>query len=225
MGLYLVIPPTLEPVTRDEVKLQSRISDPSQDSRVDRFISSARSYAENRLGRQLMNATWRLTLDNFPNSIGGSPWYQSVSQNFPSYSQFYNGRYCDHRIIILPRPPLVSLTSIRYYDVAGTLQTFSSSNYVVDTFGEPGRVQLKALTLWPVTQDRINAVQIDFVAGYGTDRENVPADIRHAIETIAAHAYEHREAVIETDSGMKLVSVPLLADDLLDLHRVEMYTY
>jgi uncharacterized phiE125 gp8 family phage protein len=221
MGLTQITPPTIEPVTRDEVKLQARISDPSQDARVDRFIASARAYAENRIGRQLLNATWRLTMDCFPGQWN-SPWGQAV-RALRSWRQYCDPR--DFRLIMLPKPPLVSVTNVKYYDIAGTLQTLDPSQYVVDTFGEPGRLQLKAYTSWPVTQDRVSAVQIDFVAGYGARPDNVPADIKHAIETIAAHAYEHREAVVEMERGTQIVSVPLLADDLLDLRRVEMYLY
>jgi len=203
MALTLVTPPVGEPVSRDEVKLHARITDPSQDERVDRFIASARQYAENRLGRQLLNATWRLTLERFPQGC------------VPE----------DYRVIILPRPPLVSVTHIKYYAVDGTLQTLPAGYYVVDTDHTPGRVQLKANVSWPETEDRLGAVQITFVAGYGSSPALVPADIRHAIETLAAHAYEHREAVVETESGVKIVETPLLANALLDLQRVEMYLY
>lgn len=217
MILKQITPPTLEPVTRAELNLHARISDPSQWDRVDRYIASARSYAENRLGRQLVNATWRLSLDSFPNAVR---W--DARPNTSNTTCFVPN---DYRLILLPKPPLVSVSWIKYYAVDGTLTTLDSTLYNVDTDSEPGRIQLKWTASWPTTDDRIGAVQIQFVAGYGADPADVPADIKHAIETIAAHAYENREAVMETDRGIQLVRVPLLGDELLDLHRVQMYLY
>lgn len=219
MGLTLVTSPTLEPVTRDEVKLHCRITDPSQDSRVDRFIMSARSYAENRLGRQLVNATWRMTLDRFPDTMGNTSGSSSV------WSMPIISSWSDQRLIVLPRPPLSSVTWVKYYDLDNTLQTFSSANYTVDTDSQPGRIQLNYAVAWPFTRDRLNAVQIQFVAGFGGTAAFVPDDIKHAIEMLAAHYYEHREAVTETNNSIQMIPVPLAVDDLLDLHRVEMYLY
>jgi uncharacterized phiE125 gp8 family phage protein len=205
MGLVLVTPPAAEPVSRDQVKDQCRITSDSENSRIDRYVVSARAYAENRLGRQLVNATWRLTFDHFP-------WSSAGRQTFDPYNS---------HAIVVPRPPLVSVTSIQYVDITGVLQTLGPSTYTVDTDSEPGRIALAPNCYWPATYPQINAVKVTYVAGYGTDGTLVPEEIKLAIEMLAAHFYERREATTEA----KLMTVPLAVDDLLDLCRIEQYVY
>jgi uncharacterized phiE125 gp8 family phage protein len=207
MGLKLITAPGVEPISRDTLKLHSRISGTDQDDMIDRYITAARMYCENRLGKQLINATWRLTLDQFPH-VCERPYY-------PARAAFAQA----HNVIDLPRCPLVSVTSVQYVDAAGVTQTLSDSYYVVDTSTEPGRLQLKVAYSWPVTADQIAAVTVTFVAGYGTSATDVPMDIRSAITMLAAHYYEHRE----TTTDLRLMEVPFAVDCLLDLHRVDRY--
>lgn len=66
--------------------------------------------------------------------------------------------------------PLQSITSIKSVDHNGAVRnsTFASSNYLVDTYSRPGRVQLKVSASWPaVTLRELNGLAIRFVAGYG----------------------------------------------------------
>lgn len=209
MALKLITPPAMEPVSRNDVKLRSRITDSSQDDSIDRYIVSARRYVENRLERQLIQATWKQSFDRFP-----SPCDRTRDKDLrrPSFSD-------PSRVLVLDRPPLISVTSIQYYDSAGVLQTWDASNYVVDNFSEPGRIQLADGSMWPVTAYRLNAVQVTYVAGYGADSSNVPDDIKHAIEMLASHYYENREAV----GDVRMYEVPLTVDALLDLHRIDFF--
>ena len=104
-------------------------------------------------------------------------------------------------------PPLSSVTSIKYYDTDETVATFSSSNYIVDTHSEPGRIELQYSEVWPSTVLRpINGVEIIFVAGYGA-ASAVPDVIKHAIKILIAHCYENRELVIQTGAVPK--GIPL----------------
>lgn len=87
----------------------------------------------------------------------------------------------------------------------------SASDYIVDTANEPGRICLAPNSSWPTTQsDRINAVEITFVCGYG-DPPDVPYGIKSAILMTAAHLYENREATIATN----LKEVPIGVESLL----------
>ena len=70
--------------------------------------------------------------------------------------------------VILPRPPLVSVSSLKYYDVDGTQQTLATSYYDVDVFAEPGRVLLAYNQTWPSTRLMNNAVEIIYQTGYMT---------------------------------------------------------
>lgn len=144
--LQLITPPTAEPIYLAEARQHLKDPPVSEDTRIALLIAQARERAEHRTGRQLMAATFDLHLDCWPD--------------------------CAH--IALPRPPLQSVTHVKYYDVNGDLQTFASSSYHVDAVSEPGRLVLAAGAAWPALQERPNAVVVRFVCGYA-DTYNVPA--------------------------------------------------
>src|SRR5206468_1848101 len=69
MALSLVFPPFQEPITADQVKTFARIatSDTTEDDLLTDFmIPAARQRAEAATNRQLIWASYRLTLDGFP---------------------------------------------------------------------------------------------------------------------------------------------------------------
>src|SRR5690606_35674253 len=44
-------------------------------------------------------------------------------------------------------------------------------------------------------------LEIDYVAGYGTEAADVPADLKHAMPVPVAYWFENRDAVIVAGSG------------------------
>jgi uncharacterized phiE125 gp8 family phage protein len=74
-------------------------------------------------------------------------------------------------VIELP-PPLVSVTSVKYFDLAGVEQTIDPSAYIVDPASEPGRVT--PATAWPATKCRTGAVNVVAICGYGPDDKCTP---------------------------------------------------
>ena len=96
--------------------------------------------------------------------------------------------------LVLLYPPLSSVTSVKYYDSDNTLQTLDSSVYLVDTYSEPGTITLAPNQSWPSVKDRVNAVQVEYVAGYGTSSSDVPEEARQTIIALAVDMYEHPEA-------------------------------
>jgi uncharacterized phiE125 gp8 family phage protein len=167
MGLSLVTAPTVEPISLIEAKASLKIDTDDDNEPLDALIRAARFRCETITGRQLMTATWELRLDAFP---------------------------CSY-VIEIPKPPLLSITSISYVDTAGATQVWNSSNYLVDAPAGPfagfGRVQPAYGISWPSTRsDTLNAVLIRFTAGYGAAAEAVPADIRYAIRLLLNAWYE-----------------------------------
>ena len=77
--------------------------------------------------------------------------------------------------IELPGP--VSSVTVKYIDEAGTEQTLDQADYIVDSASEPGYAVPGVGKAWPATYDRINAVNVDVVAGYGDSEVNVPKGI------------------------------------------------
>lgn len=174
--------PTLNPVTRAEALVHMNLMGTTvDDDKVDRLIAAATGRAQNYTNRQFITGTYTTTMENFP--LDGSP-------------------------IWLRWPPLVSVTSITYTDIAGDTQTWASSNYVVDTSGEPGKVALADGASYPSVQTNpgVDAVTIIYVAGYGaTEAAAVtatPAAIKNAVLMEVTELYEHIMATTERPVSM-----------------------
>lgn len=192
MSLKLVTAPTVEPVTLAEAKDWARIDGTEEDGLISGLISSARSLSETFTRRSFINTSWRLSLDKFP------------SQNY----------------IVLPQTPLSSVTTLKYYDTSGVLQTYSSALYSVDTDSEPGRLILNPDGDWPNIQtDKLSAVQVNYISGYGATADLVPADIKTAIKMLVAHWYDVRPAV----SIENLKEVPMAYSNLLWQYKVHRF--
>lgn len=56
--------------------------------------------------------------------------------------------------------------------------------------------------------------EIRFIAGYGNEWENVPADLRQAVFLLAAHFYENR-----SEGGLSGTTVPSAVLTLIEAHR------
>jgi uncharacterized phiE125 gp8 family phage protein len=97
-------------------------------------------------------------------------------------------------MIVLPRAPVQSLSSIGYYDSNGTLQTLSASQYTVTWRASQGESLPPTASTWPTTRTRTNAVIVTYIAGW-TTAALVPANVKHLIKLWISHFYENREPV------------------------------
>lgn len=185
MGLALITAPAIEPVTRDEAKLHSRIETYDDDQYVDSLIATARRRVEDFTNRALINQTWEVSMDTAP----------------------------AQRILRLPKPPLYIVNSIKYYNEADVESLYGTANYRFDTTdSQGGRIVLKDGSGWPTGLRYTSSIVIRFVAGYGTTAALVPEPIRHAIKLLVAHWYENREPV---NVGNIVNEIQLMVDHLL----------
>lgn len=101
--------------------------------------------------------------------------------------------------LCLPRPPLSSVLSVKYYDTQGSEQTLASSFYLVRTpWRAPGTIERAPDQTWPGLQgDRSHPVTIRFRAGYASG--SVPATIKQAIRFLVTQWYEQRLSVGKAD--------------------------
>lgn len=164
-ALTQTVAPTEQPITLQAAKDHLRIETADEDGSIKGMMLAARRFCELSTGRQFVTATWTLKLDAFPATD----------------------------TILVPLPPLQSVTSITYIDTAGSTQTLATSVYDVDTDSEPGRISLAYNQSWESTRSDKNAVIVTFVAGYGAATA-VPADLKAVIQLVLADLYEHREA-------------------------------
>ena len=187
-SLSRTVAPTLQPVSLEEVYAHVRVADRSADTLalLNRLIDTAARLAEEITRRALLTQTWQLKLDAFPPSE-----------------------------ILLPRPPLQSVTAIQYVDTSGETQTLGAEVYTVDTAHDPGRVLLAASQTWPAIRGEPNDVTITYVAGW-TAAASVPQTIRHAILMLVHHWYDFPTEVI---TGTIVNRVPWAAENLLLMER------
>lgn len=188
-----VTPPASEPVTLAEAMAQVRVVDESEQDQVEDLIQTAREMAERYVARALVKRTLKLTLDAFPSGSGS---------------------------IRLPMPPLVSVSSVKYTDTEGVEQTLSSSLYQVDTASEPARIVPAYGQVWPSTRDELNAVRVEYVAGYGDDATEIPWRFKQAVLLILGDLYEHRETTVVGTISSEIESVGVR--NLLGPERVKM---
>lgn len=190
-NLVLVTAPLTEPISLTDAKAHLRVNTKDDDEDIDKIIVAATSFAETILRRRLITQSYDLFLDGFPT---------------------------DDEWVIVPFPPLIAVTTVKYNQESDGIQTtMPSADYIVDSNRDPGRIALAFDKTWPDTRDIINAVEIRFQAGYGASHQDVPGDIRHAIKIMISHFYEHREPVIP---GTVIAKVPDSARALLWHHRV-----
>lgn len=162
MNHYRIAAPVSEPVTLADAKTHLRVDVPDDDAYIEALIAVARTAAEDRLQRTLVNTAWRLTLDGFPPAI------------------------------MLPMPPLVSVQSVQFRSADGEWLTLDAQDYDVDPVNEPGYVVPAPGVRWPSVGAGINGVQVNYTAGYGATGTSVPAPIRHWLLLALSDLYHQR---------------------------------
>lgn len=179
--LQVVVEPTAEPVTLAEAKAHLRVLHSTEDALIQRFLNVARAHVETLTGRAIITRQLKLVRDGF---AGRMP---------------------------LPRPPLISVTSVTYLDTAGAEQTLPTSVYEVTKAELGGEITCAAGSVWPETINRRRTVAILFSAGYGVAPASVPEDLRNALLLLTEHYYYNRSAV----SDGPLSATPMAVDSLL----------
>lgn len=84
--------------------------------------------------------------------------------------------------MILPKPPLVSVTRIAFYDPDGVLRVLDPQDYFVDVDAEPAVLTPSPGRVWPQTIDRKNAVEVQYVCGYGPTEASVPQTVKQYVK-------------------------------------------
>lgn len=188
MALKLITAPALEPISLAEARAQCHIDGTDEDALLTIYIQSARQHAEGLIDSALITQTWEQTLDAFPTDE-----------------------------IKLGKPPVLSVTSVKYINTAGTEITLASNQYVLDSATSPGWLLPADGYTWPDTNDVANAVRIQYATGFGPLAADVPAPIRSWMLLTIALLYAQREAA---DLGGKSTAIPSrFVDSLLDPFR------
>ena len=205
-SLTLVTAPPAEPVTTAEAKSHLRVDDSDSDTLIGTLVTAARQHIDARdgiLGRALVEQTWDMKLDEFPAPGSG---------------------------IMVPMPPLISVSSITYTDTNGDSQTLAASEYQVVGAGGYGRGEIVEAhsKSWPSTRDVPEAVTVRFTCGYESSASPkdydaaVPQVIKQAMLLMVADMYENRETGVIGVSTSK-IETSATVDRLLAPYRVSWF--
>lgn len=192
-ALELLEAPATTPVTLTEVKDQLRVEHTDDDTLINRLINVAVAYTDvqGALGHAMITQKW-------------GQWVNSTPP----------------QTVKLLLGPLIAVTAVKYYDANGTLQTDTLSNYEIFGTEFSSTIGPKEGFAWPVTQDRPDAIRIEYTIGYGSATTDIPETLRHALMMLIAHWYEHRENELV---GSISKNIPYGFDALMDMHRRAWY--
>jgi len=180
MDYQVITDVSVEPLTEDDVRVQlNRTADEwtgDDTALATANITAARRVAEHYTWLALGRRTLEGVLDGFP---------------------------CDGEAIRLPMPPVESVTSIKYLDGKGSLQTLSTAAYTLSPY-DKRTVFLNFGYSWPVTQAQREAVQVHFACGFDNVESPpvgfvLPKEVRSALLLMVAWLHEHRGDEMDPD--------------------------
>jgi hypothetical protein len=167
-----------------EVKTWLKVSGSTLDDEITALIESATLTGERITKRDFINKTYKTFRDNFsdyPSAYGNYSALIPATQRPSTLGE-----------IELKRSKLQSVTSVKYLK-SDVLTTVATSVYYATEEIDFSSLALVDGQAWPTDVDnRKQAVEIIFVAGYGDADTDVPSDIRLAIKKHVASAFVNR---------------------------------
>jgi uncharacterized phiE125 gp8 family phage protein len=179
-------PPATEPVSLADMRLHlgiGQIDDTARDSVITARIVAAREFAESFINRRL------------------------ITQTVTAVCGAFDAGWVSEPINLLS--PLQSVTEIRYINTAGVLTVLPSTEYLVGSY--TAAVMPEYGKAWPDARNQLDAVQIQYVCGYG-NAAAVPQGIKEAIMFIVSQ-WEVFQSSIE--GVVRPFTIPNAAKELL----------
>ena len=169
----VTVRPTQEPLTLSEAKKHLEIgSDTSHDVQLSQAIAEAREQWEHDTYSVCCYQTLRIKTD-------------CLSDGFE-----------------LPKRPIHSITTLKYYNSSNVQTTLSTSIYQLDTARR--QIRLAYQQVLPVTIGRWDDWEITYKCGYSQDGLLVPAIAKRAMLLLVGHYFENRDMLITDNmSSMK----------------------
>lgn len=192
MRYVRTVAPSPPLITLAEAKAHLRIDGSDEDVLIGGVIASAIQHLDGRggiTGRALVTQSWRLETCR------------------PDCSRIY-----------LDMPPVQTISQVQYRS-GGQLLTWADGQWRLAFEGNRAKLVAAEGVSWPGTDDREDAWQVTFIAGYGAAAD-VPAPIRSAALLLIGSWYQQREQHI---TGTIVAELPVGVDRLLTPFRAAFY--
>ena len=112
MTLFRTVEPAVEPITLAEAKAHLRIAHDSEDDLLSGLIRAARQEVEQATGSALIEQSWRLVLDAWP----------------------------EGNVVQLKRSPVRQVLSVTVFDADGAASVLAPQDYQLDAMSSPARL-------------------------------------------------------------------------------------
>lgn len=188
-------PPAVEPISLSDLKAALGIpsGDTSQDATLTAGITTARELIEAYTNRALITQTITMQLDTFPGERASEEWWDGIRTG--SINHLSRDRSSP---LLLPRPRLISVTTLTWIDPTGASHVVDPTEYLVDTLSEPGRIIPTGA--WPGGSRTRLGASIVYQAGYGPNASDVPRPIVQAIISHIRDTIDRPNAAISSES-------------------------
>ena len=208
-GIIVVTAWSTSAVPTSTQKSFMRVDFSDDDTLIGELVKSSQNVIETYINRAITTQTLSLFLDRLP-------YYRDVKLREGVYTATDINYSADY--IVLPKPPVASITHVKYYANDNTASTFAASNYFSDVDSSQARVVLKNGVSWPTLTElrQGNAYEVQYIAGYGNSASDVPTPIIQAIKLLTTHLYENRELVTQMSAN----TIPYTVGQLLQPYRV-----
>lgn len=183
MILYnLTTPAASYPVSLTEAKASCEVGFTDDDTYLNDLIAAATGVIEEMSGKQLVTQTWTRTSPSAVDKVQ------------------------------IEKRPLISVTSMSYYDRDDSLQTLDVANFYIYKSEDRAWIEPKENFDWPDLYDRMDALSIVFTTGYAT----IPPELKQAIRMLIRYWYDSRATATEKAH----LEVPYGVKTLVGLRRV-----
>lgn len=168
-------PAALASTALTEIKQHLRVTHSYEDDLIQTYFDAAVHMVETYASITLGRTTWELRLPGFP----------------------------QERYIELPRGPVESVTSLKYYDTSDVDTTWAASDYIVSLSEMPARIYLEESDVWEETRQRPDAVRVTYISG-ASSWSTLPTKVKPALMMLTAHQYTFRQPVLSGTTATEL---------------------
>ncbi len=142
----------------------------ADDALITALIAAATIEAQSAAARSFVTQTLSLSLDGWP----------------------YDGA------VRMPFPPLLTVTSVKYYDADNVERTVAAGDYIVIADTTPGLIVPASGKAWPTDLRSWSPIRIRYTAGYGAAADvaaSAQGEIVQLVKALVVVDYENREAL------------------------------